>query len=98
MKCLRLSYLSQNHTKMSVLELEIPEVISSAFLGDLAELLCPLADGRRTDAELPSDLGLREMAGAEHATGCEPSLLDLFGCEFGWSPHAYKRTAKACDC
>src|SRR5512135_229819 len=60
-----------------------------------AELLRPLADGRGADAEAPGDLGLGETAGAEQATGCESALLELFGGEFAWSPHAYESNARA---
>lgn len=64
----------------------------------VAELLCPLADGRGTDTEPPSDLGLRKTAGAEQAAGCKPALFELFGGEIAWSPHAYESNVRASGC
>ena len=57
-------------------------------LWEIAESLRPLANGRGADAESPGDLGLRETASAEQATGREPTLLELFPGELVWSPHA----------
>jgi hypothetical protein len=51
----------------------------------------PEADGHTADTEAPSDLGLRERAGAEPATRFEPALFELFGSEFVRLPHACQR-------
>ena len=64
----------------------------------VAELLRPLADGRGADTEPPSDLGLRETAGAKQAASCEPALFELFGSELAWSPHPYESNARASSC
>jgi hypothetical protein len=61
----------------------------------IAESLCPLANGCRADAESPGDLGLRETASAEQATGCEPTLFELFWGEFVRSPHAFESNSRA---
>jgi hypothetical protein len=52
----------------------------------------PLADGHAADAQSARDLGLGEPAGAEQPSRFEPTLFELLGSEFLWSPHAYDRT------
>ena len=51
----------------------------------------PEADGHPADTEVSRDLGLRETAGAEHATGFEPALFELFGSELVRLPHPGQR-------
>jgi hypothetical protein len=51
----------------------------------------PLADGHSADTQSTSDFGLRETTGAEQPACCEPSLFELFGSEFSWSPHPFYR-------
>jgi hypothetical protein len=60
----------------------------------VTELFRPLADRRRTDVDLPGDLGLRETAGAEQAARGDPPLFELFGGEFLWSPHPYESNSR----
>jgi len=56
-----------------------------------SQSLGPLADGHPADTQSTSDFGLRETACPQQPARCEPSLFELFGSEFSWSPHAYYR-------
>jgi hypothetical protein len=61
-------------------------------VGAVSQSLGPLADGRAADTQLTGDLGSREVTGAEQPARFDPSLFDLFGSKFSWSPHAYDLT------
>ena len=64
----------------------------------LSLLSCVLktADPAALDRELSAKLG--ETPDAEQATGSEPTLLELLGGEFVWSPHPYESIARADAC